>query len=97
VVGPGLLGVALLVLLVVVELRRRAPLLDLRLFGDRMFRAANLGYFAGIASVLGVLVLLPLQLQELRGLSALESGLTTFPQALGGLIVARPASRLFRR
>ena len=38
-----------------------------------------------------MLFLLPLLLQGPRGLSALQSGLTTFPQALG-VIVDRPAS-----
>jgi MFS family permease len=36
-------------------------------------------------------------LQELRGLSALESGLTTFPQALGMLLMVPLSSRLYPR
>ncbi len=39
-------GVALFVALVIFELRDRFPMLDLRLFSDRMFRNANLFSFA---------------------------------------------------
>ncbi len=97
VVASGLLGIMLFGLLVVLQLRRPAPMLHLRLFGDRMFRSANLSMFMVYAVLLGVLFLLPLFLQELRGLSALESGLTTFPQALGMLLMVPVTSRLYPR
>jgi MFS family permease len=51
--------------------------------------------FMVFATLLGVLFLLPLFLQDLRGLSAFESGLTTFPQALGLVIMSQVASRLY--
>lgn len=95
VLGTGLGGIALLVLLTIVELRVTEPMLALRLFGDRMFRNGNIIMFAVSAGLLGVLFLLPLFLQQLRGLSALQSGLTTFPQALGLIATARIASQLY--
>jgi EmrB/QacA subfamily drug resistance transporter len=95
VLATGSGGVLLFVLLIVVELRARAPMLDLRLFADRMFRTANLVMFMTMGVFLGVLFLLPLFLQQLRGLSALESGLTTFPQALGMIVTVRFSSRLY--
>ena len=61
----------------------------LRLFGDRMFRSANTAMFMMMGVFMGVLFLLPLFLQQLRGLSALQSGLTTFPQALGMIAMVR--------
>jgi EmrB/QacA subfamily drug resistance transporter len=91
----GVGGLALLTLLVAVELRQDEPLLALRLFRDRMFRSANIVFFIATAGLLGVLFVLPLFLQQLRGLSATESGLTTFPQALGLVAVAQLASRLY--
>src|SRR6267142_5472906 len=45
VVVSGLAGVVLFGLLIVLELRRPDPILRLRLFGDRMFRSANLSMF----------------------------------------------------
>ena len=59
------------------------PMLALRLFSDRMFRNANLSSTSATSGMTGPLFLLPLFLQEQRGLSAFQSGLTTFPQALG--------------
>jgi EmrB/QacA subfamily drug resistance transporter len=97
VVISGLLGILLFGLLVLLELRRPDPMLHLRLFSDRMFRSANLSMFMVYAVLLGILFLLPLFLQELRGLSALKSGLTTFPQALGMLLVVPVTGRLYPR
>lgn len=88
-----LAGLALLVALVVVELRVASPLVDLRLLGNRMFACATGLY--GLASVayLGALFLAALYFQDALGLSAIQSGLTVFPSALGvmagGQIVAR--------
>ena len=91
----GFGGIALLVLLIVVETRVAQPMLALRLFRDRMFRNANLVYYMAMAGLVGVIFLLPLFLQQLRGLSAFQSGLTTFPQAIGLILIARFASRIY--
>ncbi|MGI8690237.1 MAG: MDR family MFS transporter [Thermomicrobiales bacterium] len=91
----GVTGIACVVALIRVELRRKEPMLDLRLFRDRMFRNANLAGFMAIAGLIGLLFLLPLFLQQLRGLSALDSGLATFPQALGLIAVTPLVSRMY--
>ncbi len=79
---PGILGLVLLGLLVRVERRVPRPMLDVRLLADPTFAAASAIAFAATASLLGVLFVLPIYLQEIRGLSALQSGLVSFPQAL---------------
>jgi EmrB/QacA subfamily drug resistance transporter len=89
VIGTAVVGVLAFALLVVVELRVAEPMLDLRLYRDRLFRTSNIVSFMMIGSFLGVLFLLPLYLQGLRGLSPQDSGLTTFPQAIGVMFVAR--------
>jgi EmrB/QacA subfamily drug resistance transporter len=91
----GLGGLALLLLLVVVELRVAEPMLTFRLFSDRMFRSSAIVNFAASAGFVGLLFLLPLFLQNLTGLSATQSGLTTFPQAIGLILMSRIASRFF--
>jgi EmrB/QacA subfamily drug resistance transporter len=96
VLATGLGGLAALAALVLVELRSAAPMLDLRVFADRTFRLVNLYFFVLFSGWMGVTFLLPLYLQDLRGLSALESGLSTFPQALGMILMMRPATRLAR-
>lgn len=82
-------GVVAVVLLVVVELRQPEPMLDLRLLADRSFRTPNLVSFAAFSGLIGVLFLLPQFLQGPRGLSPIESGLATFPQALGVMMLSR--------
>jgi MFS family permease len=62
-----------------------------------MFRNGNLVVFAIFGAMMGLLFLLPLFLQDLLGLSAFESGLTTFPQAMGMAAVAQVSSRIYPR
>lgn len=88
----GLLG---LTIFVFVELRSTHPILDLRLFGNRSFRTGNLITLFSTAGFLGLLYAVPLFLQEARGVSALVSGLTTFPEAVGVLIATQIATRLY--
>lgn len=95
VLATGLGGLALLGIMVVVELRVEQPMLALRLLKDRMFRSANIVYFMTAAGLIGVLFLLPLFLQQLRGLSATQSGFATFTQALGVIAIARFASQMY--
>ncbi|HET9017050.1 MAG TPA: MDR family MFS transporter [Thermomicrobiaceae bacterium] len=93
----GFGGIALFAALIYVETHVPEPMLALRLFKDRMFRNGNLVVFVVFGAMLGILFLLPLFLQELLGLSAFQSGLTTFPQALGMAAVAQFSSRAYSR
>ena len=70
-------------------------MLDLRLFRERMFRNANIVMILAVGGLIGVLFLLPQFLQDLRGLSALQSGLATFPQAVGMMIAIRFVAKLY--
>jgi EmrB/QacA subfamily drug resistance transporter len=87
-------GVVLLAALVVTQLRTPEPLLNLRLFGDRLFRSATAAVFLATAAFLGLLYLVALFFQDGLGLSALQSGLSTFPEALGVMAGAQLATRL---
>jgi len=86
-------GTGMLAAMVAVELRAANPLVDLRLFRNRLFRAATSLYGLGSVAYLGALFLAALFFQDALGLSALQSGLATFPSALGvlagGQIVTR--------
>jgi EmrB/QacA subfamily drug resistance transporter len=97
VLGSALCGLLLLSAFVVVELRRREPLLDLRLLGNRLFRTANLVSLVSSAGFLGVLFVAPLFLQQGLGVTPLTSGLTTFPEALGVLLSSQIVARLYPR
>lgn len=93
----ALVGLLLLAAFVVVELRMQTPMLDLRLMKDRLFRTTNLVTMASSAGFLGLLFVAPLFLQEARGVSALISGLTTFPEALGVIAATQIVARLYPR
>jgi len=93
----GLTGLALLAALAVVELRTDEPMLDLRLFRNKLFAAANTVQLIAQGALQGALFLLPLFLQAEQGLSPLQSGLTTFPQAIGVAMMVRPAEKIYRR
>jgi EmrB/QacA subfamily drug resistance transporter len=92
----AVIGAALLTAFAVVELRTRMPLIDVRLLRDKLFRAVNILFLPGQAAFIGALFLLPLLLQAEMGLTPLESGLATFPQAIGVGLMAQPAGRIFR-
>src|SRR5262249_31681910 len=51
VVSTGLGGALLFVLLTVVELRTSEPMLQLRLYANRMFRNGNLAFYTGAGSL----------------------------------------------
>lgn len=93
----GGIGVVCAVLTVVVELKIPNPMLELRLLSNRMFRQCNTVGFFSIASFLGVTFVMPLYLQLVRGMSPLESGLTTFPQAIGVMASSFIAGSLYSR
>ncbi len=95
VLGFGGAGLALLAVFVLVELRTEEPLIDVRLFLDRMFALANITQSVAFMGFAATLFLLPLILQLERGLSPFESGLATFPQAIGVMVMAPVMARIY--
>jgi EmrB/QacA subfamily drug resistance transporter len=87
-------GAACLALLVVVELRHRQPLIDIRLLSDRLFRSASAVLAIGSGAFIGTLFLVALFFQDGLGLSALQSGLNTFPEAIGVMAGSQVVTRL---
>jgi len=96
VLGFGVGGLAFIGAFAVHELRVAEPLIDIRLLRDRLFAAANAAQLVGQSGLTGTLCLLPLLLQSEMGLTAFQSGLTTFPQAIGVALMAQPAGRLYK-
>lgn len=91
----GIAGLFLTITMVIVELRIDQPMLTLRLYRDRMFRNSNMINTLSYASFAAFLFLLPQFLQTLLGYSALESGLTTFPQAVGVILASQFVGKLY--
>jgi predicted MFS family arabinose efflux permease len=97
VLATGLCGVVLLAVFIVVEQRAAEPLLRLRLYKDRLFRVTSLQMTAAGGGFMGTLFLIPLLLQNGLGFSAIHSGLSTFTEALGGMLGVQVTTRLYKR
>ncbi|HEX7976594.1 MAG TPA: MDR family MFS transporter, partial [Anaerolineales bacterium] len=101
--APGTLfwfgiGVAGLILFGIVELfQAKAPLLDLRLFANRTFLNASLLGYVSTVALFGAEFLMPIYLQALRGLSALQTGFILLPMAITGGICVTLSGRLYDR
>lgn len=83
-----------MVILVFVEIRTTAPMIDIGLFKDGLFRSSCVVLALGSAAFLGLLFLVALFFQDGLGLSALQSGVSTFPEALGVMLGAQVVTRL---
>jgi EmrB/QacA subfamily drug resistance transporter len=78
-------------------LRIERPLLDIRLYGNRIFAAASFTTFALGAALFGAMILVPLYYQEVRHESLIATGLLVGPQGLGMLVAMPVAGRLTDR
>ncbi|MGP4016306.1 MDR family MFS transporter [Saccharopolyspora sp. 5N708] len=79
------------------ELSVADPMLDLRLLTDRLFSTGNLLMLCQTAAIFGVLFLIPLYLQNLRGVSPMNAGLVLMPQAVVMLVTTQVVSRAYGR
>src|SRR5271154_2411285 len=78
-------------------LRVERPLLDIRLYKNRIFAAASFTTFALGAALFGAMILVPLYYQEVRHESLIATGLLVGPQGLGMLVAMPIAGRLTDR
>lgn len=97
VIWPVVAGLVLIVAFVWHALRTERPLLDVRLYANRIFGAASLTTFALGAALFGAMILMPLYYQQIRGESVITTGLLLAPQGLGMLMVGPFAPRLTER
>jgi EmrB/QacA subfamily drug resistance transporter len=97
VVWPTLIGLALAGVFVWHALRIERPLLDVRLYANRVFGAASLTTFGLGAALFGAMILVPLYYQEVRHESVIFTGLLVAPQGLGMLLVMPLTGRLTQR
>ena len=103
--GPGspavislAVGAAAMLAFVLRQLRLQkssAPLLDLRAFNFRMFTVSVLLLVVAMVALFGAVILLPLYLQEIRGLKSLETGLALLPGGLAMGLLGPLIGRIF--
>ncbi len=95
----GAMGILLLTVFTIVEIRTAEPMIQMRLFKNKLFATSNAVQVIGFAALMGGLFLLPLMLQSpaTKGLGAFDSGLATFPQAFGVVMMVQLAGRAYNR
>ena len=95
---PMFVGIVMLGLFIAHALRAGSDaLIDLRLFANRIFTAANVTLVLVIVAVFGGMLLLPLYFQTVRGESALDTGLLLAPQGFGAMLAMPLAGALTDR
>jgi EmrB/QacA subfamily drug resistance transporter len=97
VLGLLCIGAVSLAGFVFVELRQDDPLLQLRLFANPMFMLAMFMTFVVQFCFFGSSYLLPLFLQNVRGLGAADTGLVLFPSGLLDFLGIYASGRLYNR
>jgi EmrB/QacA subfamily drug resistance transporter len=94
---PLIAGILLLIAFAFHALHTGEPLIDLRLFKNRVFSASSLSLILMCISVFGSFLLLPLYFQTVRGESPLMSGVLLAPQGFGSMIAMPIAGQLSDR
>ena len=97
ILASGLGGIALLWAFAHGALRAREPILRVRLLREPLLRATNMVFVLTTGVFLASLYLTPIFLQEALHQSPIQSGTTTFVEALGVGFAAQTAGRLYPR
>ena len=97
VLGPLIAGILLSVAFCLHALRIPRPLLDIRLYKNKVFAGASFTTFGLGAALFGAMILVPLYYQSVRHLSVIDTGLLNGPQGIGALIMMPIAGRLTER
>lgn len=83
-----LLGLLLVLLFVRIEKTVRFPMVDLKLFQNRLFTMSNLSALINYMSQFSLMFLMPFYLQQLKGLPPSKAGLMLIPMPIVMMIVA---------
>jgi EmrB/QacA subfamily drug resistance transporter len=95
VLGLFMIGIVGIAAWIILELRTKLPMLNLRIFSYGGYTLATGINFVTTIGLFSAVFLLPLFLQNLRGLSALNSGLILLWGALGPVITMPISGRLY--
>jgi EmrB/QacA subfamily drug resistance transporter len=95
----GLFGVSIvsLAIFIWVEGHAREPILPLPLFSIPTFRIATLGSFVMSMAFLGVVMFMPLYMQVVQGVSAMQSGVALLPLMLTLIVSSIGSGRMVAR
>jgi DHA2 family lincomycin resistance protein-like MFS transporter len=97
IVAAGLVAIAVFVFRQLSLQKSGSPLMDLRTLKHRTYTIALILMSVAFMAMLGSMILLPLYLQNIRGLSALQAGLLVMPGSLAMGLLGPTVGRLFDR
>lgn len=97
VIGLLIVGVVALAAFVAVERRAAAPIVPLRLFRNRVMVAAVVTRGLAAMAMFGALTYVPLFLQSVTGMTALNAGAVLAPFVLGWVALSAMSARLVLR
>ncbi|MED1203080.1 DHA2 family efflux MFS transporter permease subunit [Heyndrickxia acidicola] len=92
-----LVGVLSLIILVIVELKVKHPMIQLKVFKNYQFNISLILISIVSVSMFVGIFFLPLYLQNIRGFSAVRTGLFMTPAALASAVIMPISGRLFDR
>lgn len=88
-------GIIFVILFVIRQLKMEKPMLEMKVFKSISFTKTTILAALSSIALLGVELILPLYVQNVRGVSALDSGLIMLPGAIIMGIISPIAGRLF--
>jgi EmrB/QacA subfamily drug resistance transporter len=98
VIGPMIAGLVLVGAFIRHAYREKeTPLIDVKLFKNRVMASASLTTFTLAASFFGAMLLMPLYYQVVRGESALSAGILIAPQGIGAALMMPIAGKITDR
>ncbi|MGX7029831.1 MDR family MFS transporter [Vagococcus zengguangii] len=95
VAGYILLGIVILMLFVRMQVKLKEPVLDFAVFKEKMFKLSTIANFFIIMGLYGGMLLLPLFLQNVKGVTPLQSGMVLLPGALSMAVLSPVTGNLF--
>lgn len=93
----AIISVVCLIMFVLVELKTKDPVVNLREFKNPSFTSANIIQFTAFFVLFGSLILLPIFLQQLMGYNAFLAGLALAPGGIASMIVMPITGKLITK
>ena len=94
---PLLIGIVFVVIFVRRQLRVDAPLLELRILRNKIFRYSTIVVMILYASLIAGTIMMPIYLQDVLNFSALKSGMIMLPGAIAMGVMSPVTGHLFDR
>lgn len=94
---PLIVGAITVTLFILRQLRLRVPMLEFRVFKDPIFTLSVILPMIAFMGLIGTETLVPLYMQNMRGFSAMESGIAILPGALVNGMMSPITGKIFDR